>query len=83
MSVLEFITRGPRSWNLSTANFCNPCIYKNVFPLVEILTCKGSWPADEGGGGGETTMDVEQAAYLIGILDHALVSRVDQVLTCF
>ena len=46
---------------------------------VEILTCKGSWPADEGGGGGDTPEDVEQAAYLVGILDHALVSRVEQV----
>ena len=56
----------------SQTNYFNPI-------LVEILTCKGSWPADEGGGGGDSSTSNERDTYLIGILDHALVSRVDQV----
>ena len=49
------------------------------FFSVEVLTCKGSWPADEGGGGGDTSASDERDTYLVGVLDHALVSRVDQV----
>jgi len=39
--------------------------YILIVYLVEILTCKGHWTADEGGGGGDPSAASPNAGFLV------------------